>query len=396
MVLLAWSAHAGAAAPAAPDAPFRAPYLPASAAEVLQPVPAASDPKVREMRALQAERDAAPQDLARSLALAWSYIEYGRQVGDAHYAGYAEALLAPWLAQPSPPVATLVAQATILQYRHQFEPARDLLTQALARDPGQRQARLTLATLDMVQGRYGAARRGCAQAANGGGYEYAIACSANLLSYQGQAAQSIALLKLIEGSGPGLPAAFNAWVQGLWAESAERLGDWSQAEVHHRRALSYAPQDNFALVAYADFLLDRGRAQEVLRLLGEHAQSDTAFLRLALAQAALHSPELARYRWIMAARFEALRQRGSDFYGREQARFALELEHDAGTALVLAQQNWAVQREPWDARVCLQAAVAAHQREAVQPVIDFVKQSRLEDPVIQALIRQLDAPGSTP
>jgi predicted Zn-dependent protease len=114
------------------------------------------------------------------------------------------------------------------------------------------------------------------------------------------------------GGSPG----YRAWVEGMIAESAERLGDWPGVEAHYLNALKLQPQDNFLLVAYADFLLDRGRPQEVLPLLADHAQSDTAFLRLALAQSLLHSDQAQRYTWIMAARFEALRLRGSEYFLR--------------------------------------------------------------------------------
>jgi Tfp pilus assembly protein PilF len=180
-------------------------------------------------------------------------------------------------------------------------------------------------------------------------------------------------------------------VQGLLAESFERLGDWTSAETHYRKALTFAPDDNFLLVAYADFLLDRNRPREVLTLLADHTQSDTAFLRLALAQAALKSPGASRYTWIMAARFEALKQRGSYYFGREQARFALQLQHDPQAALTLAEQNWQVQHEPWDARVLLEAAQAAHRPQPAAPVLAFLQQSRLEDPIIEPLARQLRA-----
>jgi len=252
-----------------------------------------------------------------------------------------------------------------------------------------------LATLDTVQGDYASASRGCAQVATAAGYEFGIVCSASVLACVGRAQQGIAMLTLLEVSGSSLPNTFKAWIDGLLAESAERLGDWPQAEAHYRRALSLLPQDNFLLVAYADFLLDRGRPQEVLTLLGEHAQSDTAFLRLALAQAALHSPDLARYVWIMSARFEALLQRGSDYFGREQARFALQLQHDPHGALQLAQQNWQLQREPWDTRVLLEAALAAHRPEAAAPVLAFVARTKLHDPVIDALVKQFAGAAPT-
>src|ERR1700676_2421388 len=96
-----------------PPPPFQAPYLPGADDDVLQQVPAESDPAVRSMITLRARLDAAPASLATAAELARAYIDFGRQIGDAHYAGYAEAVLAPWLANPRPPVVVLVIRATI-------------------------------------------------------------------------------------------------------------------------------------------------------------------------------------------------------------------------------------------------------------------------------------------
>jgi hypothetical protein len=144
-------------------------------------------------------------------------------------------------------------------------------------------------------------------------------------------------------------------------------------------------------VSYADFLLDRNRPQEVLTLLRDSSQSDTAFLRLGLAKAAMQSSDLAQYTWVMGARFEALSQRGSDYFGREQVRFALNLQRDAASALDLAQRNWQVQRAPWDIRVLLEAALAANQPKAASAAIEFVRDTKLQDPVIDQLIKQLES-----
>jgi Tfp pilus assembly protein PilF len=374
-----------------PDAPYRAPYVPTQDDEILQQVPASSDPAVHKMAILRAALNFSPENPRTADQLAWAYLGFGRRLGDAHYAGYAEAVIAPWMASASPPDTALVLQATILQVRHEFDPARKLLEQALARAPQNVQAWLTLATLDTVQGRYAEAERACGHIGRTAGLAARVGCAANLREYQGQARQSIALLEQANVDAPGQSPDSGAWVQGLLAESFERLGDWTSAEAHYRRALTFASDDNFLLVAYADFLLDRHRPREVLALLADHTQSDTAFLRLALAQAALKSPDAPRYTWIMAARFEALRQRGSYYFGREQARFALQLQHDPQAALMLAEQNWQVQHEPWDARVLLEAAQAANRPDAASPVLAFLRQSRLEDPIIEPLARQLQA-----
>jgi Tfp pilus assembly protein PilF len=373
-----------------PPAPFRAPYLPTGDGDILQEVPSIRDPAVAEMRKLRAALDAAPQSLTAAKQLADAYVDYSRQVGDAHYAGYAEAIIAPWANSTTPPAAALVTQATILQYRHQFGEARELLEKSLKSDPRSLQAWLTLANLDMVQGEYPTAAKNCAQVTNLS-VEVGLVCTANLRSYVGHAQQSLAILHQVETSSANSPANFRAWVQGLTAETAERLGDWPLAEAHYRNALQLQPEDNFLLVAYADFLLDRNRPQEVLPLLADHTQSDTAFLRIALAEAALHSDQEQRYTWVMAARFEALRLRGSEYFGREESRFALQLQHDPQTALDMALRNWRAQRAPWDARVVLEAALAAKQPRAAMEVLEFVAKTRLEDPVIESTARELRA-----
>jgi len=376
-------------AASAPLPPYRAPYTPTVDDELLQQVPAASDPDVLRMKLLrdQLYRDVSNLRIAHQLARA--YIEFGRQVGDAHYMGYAEAVLRPWLKQPSPPAEVIVDEATILQFRHQFDESRQLLKKALAKDPNNAQGWLTLATVDMVQGDYEVAASECSKVAVTGGLTIGLVCTSNLRSYLGHAEQSKTLLTQIESTADGQPSTFVSWVQGLLAETCERLGDWEQAEVHYRKALALTPKDNFLLIAYADFLLDRNRPDEVLPLLQNSVQSDTAFLRLALAKAALRSPDLPLYTWSMGARFEALAQRGSDYFGREQVRFALYLKHDPQAALTLASRNWQVQRGPWDARVFLEAALAAQDPQAATPVLAFLRQTKLQDPVVDSLVREL-------
>jgi Tfp pilus assembly protein PilF len=372
-----------------PAEPFRAPYLPVNDSDVLQDVPSAADPAVRRMQTLRAAFDAMPHELAAAERLADAYIDYSRQIGDAHYAGYAEAVVAPWVTAAAPPAAALVTQATILQYRHQFGDARTFLARAIARDPRNAQAWLTLATLDMVQGDYPAADTDCTKVANDAGVETGVACFGSLRLYTGNAHQGLTLLQQVQTASARGSSAYRAWVEGLIAEGEERLGDWPAAEAHYRNALQSAPEDNFLLVAYADFLLDRGRPREVLALLADHTQSDTAFLRLALAQADLGSAEVRRYTWIMAARFEALRLRGSEYFGREESRFALRLQHDPQTALDLALRNWQVQRAPWDARVVLEAALAAKQPRAAAPVLEFLQKTHLEDPLLALQEKEL-------
>ena len=76
---------------------------------------------------------------------------------------------------------------------------------------------------------------------------------------------------------------------------------------------------------------------------------------------------------------------------REQARFALFLQRDIPGALLLAQKNWAIQKEAADMRILLEAAVAARDRAAAQPVLAWIKTNHVEDVALQALVTKAGA-----
>jgi hypothetical protein len=137
----------------------------------------------------------------------------------------------------------------------------------------------------------------------------------------------------------------------------------------------------------------------VVRLLSSWEASDSLLLRLTEAETSLKLPEAARHQRMMADRYAAARARGDTTHRAEEARFELRLRGDATSALQLAQQNYAVQREPRDARVLLEAAVAAKNPAAAQPVQDWLRRSGFEDASTRRLAQtlvQADPARSTP
>jgi hypothetical protein len=76
---------------------------------------------------------------------------------------------------------------------------------------------------------------------------------------------------------------------------------------------------------------------------------------------------------------------------REEARFRLELRDEPAAALVLALANWRTQREPLDARILLEAAVAAGRPETAAPVLAWLEETGLSDPQLEPLRQRLRA-----
>jgi len=368
-----------------------APYIPSSGKQVIETLPRRGDPVRQQLRSLRAELNAKPTDIALATSVAQRYIALGRSETDPRYLGYAQAALAPWWAQAAPPPQVRLLRATLLQSTHQFGPALADLKGVLAAEPNNAQAWLTQATVQTVQGDYAGATASCAHLSNLSIELITVTCIANVGTVTGRSVKSEQLLDLTLERSANAPEELREWALTLLAEMAQRRGDAGVTEARYKRALAMAPNDSYLLGAYADFLLEQKRPDEVLTLLRDQSRIDALLLRraLALQQRGEKSDALAADVKELAARFDAAALRGDTVHQREQARFELLLRRDAKTALSLARKNWAVQREPADIRVYLEAALQAHDVGAAKPVIDWVTQHKIEDVAAQRLIRQL-------
>ena len=367
------------------------PYTPARDDIVLQTLPSTADPRVRAFDALRADLQRHPDAITPAVALSRAYLDYGRGTGDARYLGRAAAVIAPWMAREPVPLPVLLVHATILQSKHYFAEARALLQEILRRDGDNAQAWLTLATVAQVQGDMFSARRACSHLLGSSDALIPGGCLASLSTVDGHAESAYRTLKLLLPQVHAAEVTEQIWIEGLMADTAIVLGDVAAADGHYRAALLLAPGDNFLLADYADFLLDQKRPADALNLVKDYATSDTSFLRQVLAEIALDLPRAGADTEQMARRWAAIDLRGSRTYGREEAMFALHAEHDAARALTLAQENWSVQRAPRDARIFLEAALAAGQPRAVLPVLQHLTATRLEDPIVTALAAQVNA-----
>lgn len=381
--VLAWAALASAA-PAGP-------FLPAHGTDVVELLPRATDPEQQELRRLRAQLSAHPRDVALATTLAQRYIAIGRAETDPRYFGYAQAALAPWWTLAAAPPSVRLLRATLLQGSHQFEAALADLDGLLAVEPANAQAWLTRATVQTVRGQYGAATASCARVAALADPLSAATCIAAVGAMTGQLEASAQLLKLTLQGSASAPDGQQAWALTLLAEMAARQGAASTAEAYYRRALALRPRDSYLLGAYADFLLDQGRARAVITLLQGQTRIDALLLRRALALRQLPdaAPALAADVAELAARFDAARQRGDTIHRREQARYSLHLRHDPVAALALARANWAVQKELADSRICLKAAWAARAPAAARPVLDWLASHGTQDVVLARLATRL-------
>ncbi len=340
-----------------------------------------------ELRALKAAFAKKPDDVLLAARLARHYVELGRVSGDPRFAGYAQAVLSPWWSKADAPEDVLILRAVLAQRLHRFDAALIDLGRVLESNPRSAQALLTRATVYQVQGRFPAAGADCDRLHGLVPMPYVAACTTAVAAATGQLRAAYDALLSVRRDVSPTDTDTAAWLDGLLAEMAERGGRLREAERHYRNALEAAPDDQYLLAAFSDFLLDRDRPREVLALLRERRAADPLLLRYALAATKTADPASADSVRQLRDRFEASRRRGDRVHLREEARFVLALTRDPVRALPLARENWSVQKEPADAIVLLEAATRASDADAIAEVRRFVSATRLEDVRLAGLLR---------
>jgi tetratricopeptide (TPR) repeat protein len=378
-----------------PSARAGAPRLPTDDAEVLQRTTAgAGDRRTRREAELRRALAVNPADLATALRLARFDIEQARARSDPRFLGYAQAALARWWDDPAAPADVLVLRATIRQSLHDFVGSLADLDVVVARDPDNAQAWITRSVVLTVRGRYDEALASCAPLERLSPPLVSAVCVGSVEAVTGRAESAYARIENALVAAASVTPDEHAWAASTLAETATRLGRVDDAERQFRVALAVDPNDGYVLGAFADLLLDAGRAPEVVRLLADRTDNDGLLLRLTLAETATGSPEARGHADMIAARFDAAHLRGDRLHLREESRFELGLRHDAARALAVAVEDFAIQKEPWDVRVFVEAAAAARRPDAALPVLDFLDAHRLEDPHITTVARSLRPAGA--
>ena len=368
-----------------------APHKPAQADTVLERLPgrldSADQARIASLRAQFREK---PDDAALAAELAEQHYRIAQRQGDPRHIGYAQAILARWQDSVAPPSDVRLVRALLAQFMHDFGSARRDLDAVLAAEPGNLAALSYRAVLNLVSANYGDALRDCDALARHGKGLVIEACRPTADALTGRAAAAYATLQDSLSKHRAAPANERLWVLTRLAEIALRLDQPAQADAHFRAALGLGIVDQYVLASYAEFLIDAGRYPETIALLRDHTSNDVLLLRLAIAEKASGHADAKTHAELIAARFEANRRRGDKTHLADEAWFELQFAGNPQRALALASENWATeQREPGDARIFLEAALAARNPAAAEPVRKWLDESAIEDTRLRALAAKL-------
>ena len=368
-----------------------APHVPSDATEVLERLPARDGAEWREIAALQAELARAPRDAKLAAEIAQRYLELFRAQGDPRLIAYAQRGLAAWSAEAEPPFEIALKRAEIAQTEHRFDVARAELERLTARSPRDARVWLTLSAIDVVRADYANARRECGRLVLLQDVAIVGGCAAAVQAVTGEADRAYEFLARQLVDAGDLPPGIAAWLATLAAENADALGRANEAEMNYRTAIRVEAHPSvYLLVSYADFLLRAERPGEVVKLLADVPPADPLLLRLAIAEKRL-GRDVAKRLDVLGYRFELALDGLDTTHAREAACFALYLAEKPDKALESALTNWNVQHEPIDARLVLEAALAAGRAEAARPVLDWLDANRVEHAALRVLAQKVRA-----
>jgi tetratricopeptide (TPR) repeat protein len=401
-----------------------APFRPTDPGFVVAELPGGSS-RARDASARQLALSRSDPQLAAQLAAA--LLEQARTSAQPQLYGRAESVLAPWIARPTVPAPLLILEANILQQRHEFGGALELLDRAIAQEPRSSQARLMRANVHIVTGDYEHARPDCAWLLGAGEQWTGSVCIAQVLGSTGQLERGRALLeRLMAGDvaeptgqgqlgqgqsgqgqfgqgqfgqgqfgqgqfGQGLTGEVLAWTLSVRADLALRAGALPEAQEMLTRAVALAPVSDYTRLALADVLIARNQSAEVINILDMTRPGVGVLLRRAIAESRAHAGHMPDSLAELEERLNVSAQRGERTHLREEARLALEFPREGAggrqAALALARDNFNVQRETEDIRLLARAVVVARDPAALATLREWLQHSHYEDIVVDQLLR---------
>lgn len=326
-------------------------------------------------------RSLSDKELDPSLAaqLAKAFIERNQKSGDSRLLGYAQGVLSPWWESDDAPDEVLMMRAILKQSHHQFDAALVDLEKLIARKPDHAQAWLSKASVLRVQGKLSEAAAACERLDSKSTTLIHQICSLSMRGMRGELDAALDGFEKIKSKVLRQPANIIAWYYAERAEAEARAGRRKQARKSYEYATRRFPDDVNLRAAYADLLLDNRSYGEVIALIPVGTRVDALKLRQALAAMSLGDPAFKEMDRQMRAGFKAMHARGEALHIREEARYRLAAGDPIEKIIPLAQKNWAIQHEPWDARILIDSANRAGDSRLAKPVKVWLKQTGMKD-----------------
>ena len=382
---------AGMAAPAA--AQDR--YLPPAAAVVLSASVHAQGGQQAQLRSLDQARRAQPQDLNAALAYARAVFTLGLTEGDLRWFGSAKAALGPWWQAAELPADGYFLRGLVRQGFHDFKAGLIDIDRAIALEPRRAEFWSWRFALHLLQADLASARQDSEEMARLLGKEEADVYRAVLQYRTGQPLPAVQMLMRAIRSPNYQDGSSQDWIGFHLGEAHRVAGQPAQALAVWEGRLKASPRSHLLRLSMADLLNQQGQYRQAKAVAMNQADmgslTDALLMQALLASRGLKDADEARLASQMDARLRAQALRQEALIERPKLIYQIAYGQDLAAGLALSIENWQLQKDPPDAVLFAQAALALGQAQAAAPVVEWADKSGYTDPQLSPLLRQLRA-----
>jgi hypothetical protein len=387
-------------APAAAQERFR----PSDAAVVLPTsVHAASGPQ-NSLRGLDQAWRAQPQNLLPALAYARAVFTLGLTEGDLRWYGSAKAALTPWWTAADLPAEAYFLRGLVKQGFHDFPGGLQDIERAIALEPGRAEFWSWRFALHLLLADMAAAQKDINEIGRLFGEEEAQVYRSVLLYRTGQPLPAVDALSRAIRLAKNQDASSQDWLGFHLGEAHRVAGQPARALEVWGQRLKASPQSHLIRLSLTDLLNQQGQyrqakntAMATVTTRSGQGQNSTAtmtdalLMQAVLASRGLKDPDESRLASQLEARLASQALRQEALIERPKLIYQIAYGRDVKAGLALSVDNWQLQKEPPDALLFVQAALALGQARAAEPVVSWAEKTGYTDAQLTPMLALLKA-----
>ena len=370
-------------------------FVPKASEVVLSASVHTSGGRASSLRALDQAWREQPQDLPAALAYARAVFTLGFNEGDLRWFGSAKAALTPWWRATDLPADGYFMRGLVKQGFHDFDGGLQDINQAITLNPERAEFWSWRFALHLLQANMGAARQDAEDIARRFGPQEGHIYSAVLAYRTGQALTAVQKLNASMRLPDYQDAASQVWIGFHLGEALRVAQQPEQAIALWQRLLQAHPQSHLLRLSLADLLNQQGQFRQAKAVATAQATpsnsnlTDALLMQAVLSSRGLKAPDEVALAQQMAARLQSQALRQESLIERPKLIYQIAYGQDMAAGLALSIENWQQQKEPPDAVLFAQAALARQQARAAEPVVQWAQTTGYSDPLLAPLITQL-------
>lgn len=231
--------------------------------------------------------------------------------------------------------------AQLLQKKHQFDKALNLLDELTDTHPEHINGWLMKANIYLTQGRYKQAKQACLKLAGQTSGLVFSACALDVAGYTDDLSNAYQQLAQLRSAFNSQPKAVKDWISQILADQAMRMGnadeaaEWLNTEQLASKTTSYITLWADAQLALENYQMVAEQLNEIMQNSG--TTDDSLLIRVSLAEKQLGKDE---WRSELDQRMQLRIARNDQFHASDLARYFLDIASNPDQALYWASINW--------------------------------------------------------